>query len=127
MGRPVASEGGALHESVGSHSVQPCNPGLLPETACRREGQESCTRRLHAQAADHPQQHGEVRSALGSSNNYTLTHKTVALTPPFTSNEGSGILPTNQLSTLSKLGLLNTLVDYQSESYSTPFASRSFR
>ena len=54
------------------------------ETACRREAQESCTRRLHAQAADHTQQHGEVRSALGSSNNYTLTHKTVALPPPFT-------------------------------------------
>ena len=49
-----------------------------------RQGQESCTRRLHAQVADHTQQHGEVSSALGSSIDDTLTYKTVALSPPFT-------------------------------------------
>ena len=30
--------------------------------------------RLHAQSADHTQWHGEVRSALGSSNGCTLTY-----------------------------------------------------
>ena len=81
MGRAGAGEGDALHGNAGSHSLQPYDPGLLPETPCGRQGQESCTRRLHAQAADHTQQHGEVRSALGSSNDYTLTYKTVALAP----------------------------------------------
>ena len=95
MGRPVAGEGDALHGNAGSHSLQPCDPGLLPETPCGRQGQESCTRRLHAQAADHTQQHGEVRSALGSSNDYTLTYKTVALSPPFTLSTGSPA-PANQ-------------------------------
>ena len=65
-----------------SHSLQVCDPGLLPETLCGRQGQESCTRRLHAQVADHTQLHGEVRSTLGSSNDYTLTYKSVALSPP---------------------------------------------
>ena len=60
--------------TTGSHSLQPCDPGLLPETPCGRRGQESCTRRLHAQAADHTQQHGEVGSVLGSSNDYALTY-----------------------------------------------------
>ena len=32
----------------------------------------------------HTQQHGEVRLALGNSNDYNLTRKTVALAPPFT-------------------------------------------
>ena len=79
MGRPVASRGGALHGNAGSHSVQRCNPGLLPETICRRQGRESCTRRRYAQAADHTQQQGDVRSALGPPNDCTLTHKTAAL------------------------------------------------
>ena len=92
MGRPVAGEGDALHGNTGSHSLQLCDPGFLPETPCGKQNQENCTRRLHAQAADHTQQQGEVRSVLGPSNDFILACKTVAIASPLTRIDGGSIV-----------------------------------
>ena len=67
-------------------------PGFLPETPCGKENQENCTRRLHAQAADHTQQQGEVRSVLGPSNDFILACKTVAIASPLTRIDGGSIV-----------------------------------
>ena len=56
----------------------PGDPQLLPAAAGGGQAQETGADRLHAQAADHTQRHGQNRPALESSRNQSLTSKTVA-------------------------------------------------
>ena len=75
--RPGA--GRALHGGAGGQPAQPGDRQLLPAAAGCGQDQETGADRLHAQAADHPQQHGKKRPALEPQHDQPLTSKTVAL------------------------------------------------
>ena len=67
--RPCPHSGGALHGRDGGQSPQLGDPQVLPEAAGCWQAQEVGADRLHAQAPDHAQQHGQKRPALESSRN----------------------------------------------------------
>ena len=76
--RAGPSPGRALHGRLGGQPAQPGDPQLLPTAAGRRQTQETGARRLYAQAAHHPQRHGQERSSLEPKPHQVLTSKTVA-------------------------------------------------
>ena len=80
--RALPHSGCALHGSAGGNPPQPGDPELLPAAAGGGQAPEAGVDRLYAQAADHPQQHGQKWSALESSPNQSLTSKTVAFNSP---------------------------------------------
>ena len=88
--RPSPGACRALHGSVGGDPAQSGDPRLLPAAAGGRQDQETGADRLHAQAADHPQQHGKKRPALEPQHDQPLTFKTAILYPCY---PGLGLTP----------------------------------
>ena len=72
-----------LYGGVGSQSLQPGHQGLLPAPVVCRQAEKAGSDRLHAQAADNPQLHAQVRLVLEPPGRevphpFLLTFKTVA-------------------------------------------------
>ena len=63
---------------TGGGTPEPRYSRVIPAVSGGRETQETGTYRLHAEVADHAQQHGEDRETLGSNHTRVLTFKTVA-------------------------------------------------
>ena len=72
-----------IHRGDGSQPFQPGHKGLLPASVVRRQAEKAGSDRLHAQAADNPQLHAQVRLVLEPPGHQAphpipLTFKTVA-------------------------------------------------
>ena len=72
-----------LHGGDGSQPFQPGHKGLLPASFVCRQAEKAVSDRLHAQAADNPQLHAQVRLVLEPPGHqvlhpFPLTFKTIA-------------------------------------------------
>jgi len=61
---PEPGAGYAVHGCFGCHPIQSSAPRLLPALVRCRQAQEGGTHRLHSQAADQSQRHGQGHSPL---------------------------------------------------------------
>ena len=75
--RALRAAANAVHGHAHRDSIQPGNPCLLYAPHRRRQTAQSRLDRVHAQARDHPERHGQVRPQFRFESRSRLTRETV--------------------------------------------------